>query len=93
MMRIDVEAAHDVSGGAVLKRFRLGERTIAVVELLDSWQGADADHFRIRGDDGHTYVLKHAHLPTGAAWEMVSFTHRDSQGTHPDLPAATTILQ
>ncbi len=91
MMRVRVEI--DVAaGGTGLARFRMGDRIVEVVEVLDRWQGKDADHFKVAGDDGHTYVLKRACSPE-ADWEMVSFTHRDSQGTSPDVRTATTWLQ
>ena len=65
--------------------------------MLDRWEGRDVDHFRVRGDDGHTYVLKRARATCGDSgedtWEMVSFTHRDSQRTSPEIPDDTTFLQ
>jgi hypothetical protein len=61
-------------------RFVLGERTIEVDDLLDRWYGDEADYFRVRGGDGHLYVLKHLRAPD--AWELTSFTRRGSRGTN-----------
>jgi hypothetical protein len=91
-MRVRVEFDLLAPGGARLARFRMGGFTVEVVEILDRWQGEDADHFKVAGDDGHTYVLRRDSPPTND-WQMVSFTHRDSRGTSPDVPAVTTWLQ
>lgn len=61
------------------QRFVLGEETIEVDDLLDRWYGEDADYFRVRGRDGHLYVLKH--LRGHDRWELTSFTRRGSRGT------------
>ena len=91
-MRVHVDIAATASGGQGPARFRLGSRTVEVVAVLDRWPGGDADHFRVAGDDGHTYVLRRGRTAE-PDWEMVSFTHRDSQGTSPDVPAETTWIQ
>ena len=61
------------------ERFVLGEETIEVDDLLDRWYGDDADYFRVRGNDGHLYVLKH--VRGHDRWELTSFTRRGSRGT------------
>jgi len=40
-------------------RFSLGERTLQVLEVEDQWHSPHAIYFRVRADDGHTYVLRH----------------------------------
>jgi len=77
-MRIQVECrAERASEGP--RRFVLGEHTIEVDDLLDRWYGSDADYFRVRGGDGHLYVLKY--LREHDQWELTSFTRRGSRGT------------
>jgi hypothetical protein len=91
-MRIHVEAR--VLGDMTPTRFTLGRQTIEVTDVLDRWRGQNIDHFRVRGDDEHIYVLKRARTPgCDDAWEMVSYTHKDSRGTGPDVPDETTSLQ
>ena len=83
-MRILVDDLSEVLGDGSPARFRLGEQTIEVVDVLDRWHGTTTEHFRVRGHDEHTYVLKCERAPgTVGAWEMVSFTHKNSQGTAP----------
>jgi len=77
-MRIRVECRAERAADGPL-RFVLGDYTIEVDDLLDRWYGDDADYFRVRGGDGHLYVLKHVREPDG--WELTSFTRRESGGT------------
>ena len=76
-MRIAVECAERTGEG--LRRFVLGDQTIEIDDLLDRWYGGDADYFRVRGRDGHVYVLKH--IRDEDSWELSSFTRRGSRGT------------
>ena len=77
-MRIQVECGAERASHGPL-RFVLGEQTIEVDDLLDRWYGDDADYFRVRGGDGHLYVLKY--LREDDRWELSSFTRRGSRGT------------
>jgi hypothetical protein len=77
-VRIRVECDAE-RGPAGPRRFVLGEQTIEVDDLLDRWYGNDADYFRVRGRDGHLYVLKH--VREADRWELSSFTRRGSRGT------------
>ena len=81
-MRIHVECRGGLTDEAASsgpRRFVLGDQTIEVDDLLDRWYGNDADYFRVRGRDGHLYVLKH--LRDHDRWELTSFTRRGSRGT------------
>ena len=76
-MRIRVECRERLADGPL--RFVLGDSTIEVDDLLDRWYGDDADYFRVRGADGHLYVLKH--VRDDDCWELTSFTRHGSRGT------------
>ena len=76
-MRIRVECHHQPADDPL--RFVLGDQTIDVDDVLDRWYGDDADYFRVRGGDGHLYVLKH--LRDDDRWELTSFTRHGSRGT------------
>lgn len=41
-------------------RFFLGERKIEIVEILDRWVGEDHRYFKVKGDDGAFWILRHA---------------------------------
>ena len=93
-MRIDVDIPTATLGEVSPLRFRLGAHIIEIVDVVDRWHGRNTDHYRVRGHDGHTYVLKRLRESEGTpAWEMVSFTHRDSRGTSPMVRRSDTLLQ
>jgi hypothetical protein len=39
--------------------FEIDGRLHEVIELLDRWYGPDYEYFRVRADDGDTYILRH----------------------------------
>ena len=71
------------------QRFVLGEHTIEIDALLDRWYGADFDYVRVRGRDGHVYVLKH--VRAAGRWELASFTRRESHGTSLEFGAPSVV--
>lgn len=69
IFRIEVEAYSGYKADERPKRFKWKQRYIGVEEVLDRWYGEDADYFRVRGDDGTTYLLRH--LRHQAEWELI----------------------
>ncbi|SPE26770.1 conserved hypothetical protein [Candidatus Sulfopaludibacter sp. SbA6] len=61
-MTLQVEAYSGFKADERPLRFRLGDRWLAVEEVLDRWYGPEAIYFRVRADDGDLYVLRHAEL-------------------------------
>ncbi len=52
-------------------RFYLGTRCIEVEEVLDRWLEPDLRYFKVRGDDGGIYILRHdSHAD---AWTLTLF--------------------
>ena len=49
----------------------LGDRRIEVVEVLDQWLAPDHRYFKVRGDDGDTYIVRQD-SPSGA-WTLSAF--------------------
>jgi hypothetical protein len=56
--------------------FFLGQRRIAVVEIIDRWLATDYAYFKVLGNDGVTYILRHD-LPT-QTWELTLFQRSDA---------------
>jgi hypothetical protein len=48
-----------------------------VVDILDRWDGEDHRYFRVRGDDGSTYILRQN--LADASWRL-HFYRRDGGG-------------
>ena len=58
-MTIEVEAYSGFKADERPLGFRLGERRLAVEEVLDRWCDPEAIYFRVRADDGDLYILRH----------------------------------
>lgn len=58
------------------RRFWLGERPVAVAEILDRWLSPEHRYFKIRGDDACTYILRHDTYAD--RWELTLFESRPS---------------
>lgn len=77
-MKLTVESYSGYRGEQEPRAFLLGERRIAVVEILDRWVGPDHRYFRVSGDDGHLYVLRRD--DAADEWTLGAFTHAGRQG-------------
>lgn len=58
-MIVDVACKTDSGGRLQPVRFTLGGRTIRVVEVIDRWPSGPHEYIKLRGDDGHTYILRY----------------------------------
>ena len=59
-MKVEVESYSGYKADERPLRFRLGERWLAVEEVVDRWYDPDAIFFRVRAEDGSIYILRHA---------------------------------
>lgn len=78
-MEIRVECYAGYRGEQEPRAFWLGERRIAAVEILDRWMAPDHRYFRIRGDDGHVYILRSDEVK--GEWTLGAFTRAGASGT------------
>jgi hypothetical protein len=56
-MRVQVKT-HDTETGRIPDRIRFDGRSVDIVEVLDQWHGAEERYFKLRGGDGHLYMLR-----------------------------------
>ena len=68
-IRVECYAGH--RGEEEPRRIFLGERGVAVLEVLDRWLAPNHRYFKVSGDDGATYILRHDE--TGGTWELVMY--------------------
>ena len=68
-IRVECYAGH--RGEESPRRFFLGERAIEVMEIVDRWIDPAHRYFKVRGDDGGVYILRHD-VPK-SEWEMILF--------------------
>lgn len=69
-MPIRVECHAGYRGDEEPRAFTLGERRFAVLDIEDRWLAPDHRYFKVKVDDGRTFVLRHDE-PTGA-WELAA---------------------
>jgi hypothetical protein len=50
-------------------RIQLGSTRIAVVEVVDRWLAPEHRFFKLRGDDGRLYLVRHDEA--SQRWELV----------------------
>jgi hypothetical protein len=81
-VRVECYAGH--RGEEEPRRFFLGEREIVIVEILDRWLDPAYRYFKVRGDDGGIYVLRHD-VPS-QSWDMTLF----NSGTRDDTRLSST---
>jgi len=58
-VKVEVESYSGFKADERPLRFRLGERWLAVEEVVDQWHSPDATWFRVRAEDGSMYILRH----------------------------------
>lgn len=70
-LAVAVTCTNGYRGEETPKRFRIGSRTVEVREVLDRWLSPDHRYFKLQGDDGGIYILRHD--PHRWQWEMTFF--------------------
>jgi hypothetical protein len=78
-IRVDCYSGH--RGEETPRRFWMESRCVQVDEVLDQWLSPDHRYFKVLGDDGDIYILRHD--PHGQAWELTFFNKR-SEDHHVD---------
>jgi hypothetical protein len=71
-LTIRVECYAGYRGEETPRRFHLGPRTVEVVAVLDRWLAPDHRYFKVEGDDGGRYILRHD-VPSDR-WELTMFS-------------------
>ncbi len=66
-----VECDSGRSGEETPRRIDFGSRSVAVIEVVDRWLSPDHKYFKVTGDDGASYVLRHD--TNSRVWEVILF--------------------
>ncbi len=53
------------------RRLQLGPRAVAVTEIIDRWLDPCHRYFKLRGDDGGIYLLRHDTI--NDSWEVTLY--------------------
>ena len=78
-MKIRVECYSGSKADERPIKFWLAEDPLFIESIEDQWYGPDTAYFRVRADDGNTYVLGHHEKKD--EWTLESFRSQQSSGT------------
>ena len=70
-MLVTVESYAGHRGEETPRRLGFDGRSVELVEVLDCWLGLDHRYFRMLGDDGASYILRHD--TAGNRWELTMY--------------------
>src|SRR5213594_1677704 len=70
-LTVGVECYAGHRGEQTPRTLILGDRRIAVADVLDAWLAPDHRYFKLRGADGHTYLVRHDERSD--TWELTMF--------------------
>ncbi len=70
-MDVGVECYAGYRGEETPRRIDLHGRAVAVVEVIDRWLGPDHRYFKLRGEDGAVYLVRHDEATD--RWELRAF--------------------
>jgi hypothetical protein len=68
-LRVECYAGH--RGEQTPRTLILGDRRIAIAEVLDAWLAPDHRYFKLKGSDGDTYLVRHDERSD--TWELTMF--------------------
>ncbi|GIZ53881.1 hypothetical protein [Noviherbaspirillum aridicola] len=70
-MLLAVETTPGLHGDPEPSAFRLGERPLAVLQIVDRWMGQNEHYFKLQASDHALYILRHNLIPD--TWELTLF--------------------
>jgi len=71
LLAIGVECYAGHRGEETPRTLVVGDRRIAVVEVIDAWLAPDYRYFKVRGEDRNTYIVRHD--ASADTWELTMF--------------------
>lgn len=80
-MKIRVECYAGYRGDEEPRAFTLGERRITVLEIRDRWLAPDHRYFKVKADDGSTYLLRHD--AASGAWDLAGLAAEEPPPLRP----------
>lgn len=70
-LSIGVECYAGHRGEQTPRTLILGNRRIIVSEVLDAWLAPEHRYFKLKGEDGNTYLVRHD--ARSGIWELTMF--------------------
>ena len=75
-MQIKVDCYAGYRGEETPRRFYIKSRRIEIEQVLDRWLAPDHRYFKVRGDDGDVYILRHEEASD--RWDLTYFRRDDA---------------
>ena len=70
-MKIEVACEAGHQGEATPQRLALDHRTVTVIAVIDRWLAPEHRYFKVKGEDGAIYILRHDVPADG--WQLILF--------------------
>jgi hypothetical protein len=74
LLHVECYAGH--RGEETPRVLTLGDRRVVIEEVLDRWLAPDHRYFKVKGDDGDIYIVRHDTV--SGAWELTMFSSGES---------------
>jgi hypothetical protein len=71
LLAVSVECYAGHRGEQTPRTLILGDRRVAVAEVVDAWLAPDHRYFKLRGDDSNTYLVRND--VRSSTWELTMF--------------------
>ena len=71
LVSVGVECYAGHRGEQTPRTLILGDRRVAVAEVVDAWLAPDYRYFKLRGEDGDAYLVRHDERSN--TWELTMF--------------------
>jgi hypothetical protein len=71
MFQLSVECRQTEEGEMFPEKFGWPKAMRQVLDVLDWWPGEDHSYFRLKGDDGNIYIVRHYELED--TWDLVFY--------------------
>jgi hypothetical protein len=71
LLTVGVECYAGHRGEQTPRTLILGDRRIAVIEVVDAWLAPEHRYFKLRGDDGDMYLVRHDER--FSTWQLTMF--------------------
>jgi hypothetical protein len=71
ILRVGLECYAGHRGEQTPRTLILGDRRIAVAAVVDAWLAPDYRYFKLSGEDGNTYLVRHDERSN--TWELTMF--------------------
>jgi hypothetical protein len=79
LLQIGVECYAGHRGEQTPRTLILADRRIGVVEVLDAWLAPDHRYFKLKAEDGDTYIVRHDERR--GLWELTMFSAERKDGS------------